>query len=910
MMLKFSRNTACSECTLRAHQDSPCIPMRLISEARIPAKIAVVLIAEKPGVTEDEHDDVFVGKVGAIARGAYAQYIKLYARDYVDFYGTNAVRCMPPIDHDVTEAQAKKCSGLYLDDDLKKLSHHYDRVLILACGGPACKVVFGVTMSGAFKRQSEEIDGRACFATFNPGMLLPRRDPSLMGPVRDHLKLVIDFLNHGKIPMTVDIPPYRVPYDRPPSVWDQNRDKILTFDIETYGAVDGLPEQTVFHPEKSMAVDGVARGDLVQTVAAAWYGVDGRPQTSCWVIPEDVVKLRRFLNGAIQAGWSLLNQNICFDLMYLRATDFPLQGSSFHAVLRRSWMERYNSKLHDLATANFMDSDVRWERTQKELAVLLRIHQYDPKKSLASGFRYTDRFDPELHYYNCADAAVALEAWTRLKERTLADNPHTSRFSPYCLNWYSDLIWTALEMDEAGVEFDREKVGALQATTKHAAERTADYCLKRWDWKLAGKGSQEPTRDTVEAAAQSAGLVGDPRLKMSKKLKIVSTDKENRNLIIGALPVGAVESRQMWLLDYFKSKRDLVSRYTHKFLEDPAHGLIGSRAYPTWYITVTYDEAAGSRKGTQQGRMTCSGPGLQTNPPSIKKCMTSRHPHGVLLSADSSQIELRKMALLSGDPTMMADFIEGQDPHTEMGLAIIEELATQMQRQGLGSLYGLDLDWAQKLHEFVIAGGNPRSIPEFARWRQLGKTINFLKGYRGGRGAFQAAARRDLRIELSLDFCEGVIRTSASRCPVFIAWQDELIARACRDKYIELPLIGDRRTFRGSVAAIRETYTTAIVNFPIQTLAARTIQSAQRCVSDALRRLGMGTLVIQNTYDAVITDGPSAEEKDTRAIFSEFMDCPPFYRDLQSHIGREVPLAHEIKVLARTGDQRCPHVSH
>jgi hypothetical protein len=407
----------------------------------------------------------------------------------------------------------------------------------------------------------------------------------------------------------------------------------------------------------------------------------------------------------------------------------------------------------------------------------------------------------------------------------------------------------------------------------------------------------------VKEAAEAADLVSDPRLEISKKTKIVSTGKNNRALILGALPVDSEHRQKIQALEDFKVSRDLMSRYTLKYLHHPKEGLIGTpgvpnfgMVYPTWRPCPSYtkDESGGSG-GTQQGRLTASNPGVTTNPPSMKACMTSRFIPGVVLAGDLSQIELRMMALLSGDPVMMKEYREGTDRHLATGLLILKQLERQLISTDQDEAYEMSLEWLMGLTIHTL-----KSYPGIAPWRQLGKTVNFLKAYWGGARALQATARRDNKIELDLQFCKSIIAADARKYPVFTAWQEERFQEAVKRKCLELPLIGDRRTFAGSPRAIRESYLANIASFDIQTPSARVCQSAQRSIGDDLVDQGLRTLIIENVYDNVVTDGPAGEEDAVRALFAKHLPCPPYYELLQYHIGRTLPLDYEVEVLART----------
>jgi hypothetical protein len=93
-------------------------------------------------------------------------------------------------------------------------------------------------------------------------------------------------------------------------------------------------------------------------------------------------------------------------------------------------------------------------------------------------------------------------------------------------------------------------------------------------------------------------------------------------------------------------------------------------SYPTWYVVpgkaTDSDNVEG---GTEQGRLTCKGRALQTDPRIIQGCRIAR-PGYHLFSYDLAQIELRIAALLSGEQSLIRAFLNGEDLHGARAIAI------------------------------------------------------------------------------------------------------------------------------------------------------------------------------------------------------------------------------------------------
>ena len=133
---------------------------------------------------------------------------------------------------------------------------------------------------------------------------------------------------------------------------------------------------------------------------------------------------------------------------------------------------------------------------------------------------------------------------------------------------------------------------------------------------------------------------------------------------------------------------------------------------------------------------------------------------------------------------------------------------------------------------------------------------------------------------------------------VYRAWQDAMILDVSRKGYMELVISADTRTFiKGREGS--EKYTATICNFPVQDHAASTLKDAQAHVQLEFWRLGLRAVVVLNCHDALYVDCPASEEQEVRSVVDRILSCPPYYQELQSIVGRTVPLQYEAKVLAR-----------
>jgi uracil-DNA glycosylase family 4 len=121
----------------------------------------IMFIGEAPGANEDDQDEQFVGRSGAILREA----IELLELSNVAFQ--NTIRCRPPGNKTPTKRQIEYCSQL-LEEDLKEA----DPAVIVLLGNAPLSAVLGVTGITAYNGQVIQRDNRTYVPAFHPSYIL------------------------------------------------------------------------------------------------------------------------------------------------------------------------------------------------------------------------------------------------------------------------------------------------------------------------------------------------------------------------------------------------------------------------------------------------------------------------------------------------------------------------------------------------------------------------------------------------------------------------------------------------------------------------------------------------------------------------------------------------------------------
>lgn len=872
---RFLSHPECTQCPLYEQARTPGMATRRADCPPSPTgEQALLVVGEAPGLTEDTRGRSWIGRAGGWLHKAF-ELASL--PEHADIYLANACRCRPPQNDTPTKTQIDRCRA-YLDEDLRLLFSAYEgRLTVLALGATASRSLFGKGVTDGFHAQGSRIlvplaDGRMglvpLFFAYHPAYIL--RQPSAVTTMRDHFAVVHRWLaRHAVAPalhldLQVDA--------EPPSQWEGP----LAVDIETYGALRGR-EQTQFHPVKMACLDGVEPERQVQTVALSCKLPGDRVFTTAF--PYDgagVRRLLRWLDKAAQQEAPLLFQNGLFDLSVLRAS---------HGLMRYA-LDPRRLRLEELMLWNFLQSELRPERSLKALSSLFAIAHYK-----ADNFSAASPRDPALLEYNGLDTAVTLIARDLLLEQIEGEyGPQTAKLSSLCRDHMNAVMWSCLAMLEAGITYD---VGALQKVHAHYMARTARceaLSEATFQVPLAGKGSGKATQELFDRLLDELGLAEEPDVLRTSKTREVSTSKSNIYLFRqAAIAQGHREAiRRLNLLYHHRRYQKIASTYSSALLNNPAQGIVQYKtlpdgtalghAYPLWFPCPSrfQDEDPDSESGTVQARFTCRYPVEQIHPPAIQRCRRSRFPHGSIYGIDYSQIELRVSALLSGDPVALQEYAEGIDRHAQTGRTVAD-------MTGFG---------ADRFDSLLAEHG--KKHPSIYLYRQAGKTTNFLITFEGQAEKLRATLLRMTGLNVGIPACQAIINWFDDRYRVTRQWQSDTVARVLEQGYDE-SITGWSRTFLGTPRdRLREK--AKIINRPVQTFAAQLLQSAvYRIFLDLLDHKARSVICL-NIHDAAYLDVHPAEQSLVDGILARRMPRPPLLIAAEKILDRTVPLEYDVDI--------------
>ena len=264
-------------------------------------------------------------------------------------------------------------------------------------------------------------------------------------------------------------------------------------------------------------------------------------------------------------------------------------------------------------------------------------------------------------------------------------------------------------------------------------------------------------------------------------------------------------------------------------------GLLGVIDEKTGRVYTTFNQTV-----TATGRLSSSEPNLQNIPVRhelgrvIRKAFVAGNENMVLVDADYSQIELRLMACMSGDRTMVEAFKNGTDIHTLTAADVndvpLENVTYEM--------------------------------------RSAAKAVNF--GIIYGMSEYGLAAEIGVSVWEARRYIAGYFR----KFPGVKEFLEKLKLDAKRKGYASTPM-GRRRYLPELVNPkypVRQFGERVAMNMPIQGAAADIMKLAMVKVDRELERRGLKSCLVLQVHDEILCDCPKEEEEEVKTLVAEMME--------------------------------------
>ena len=238
------------------------------------------------------------------------------------------------------------------------------------------------------------------------------------------------------------------------------------------------------------------------------------------------------------------------------------------------------------------------------------------------------------------------------------------------------------------------------------------------------------------------------------------------------------------------------------------------------------------------GRLSCTEPNLQNIPIRdeygrlIRKAFTAREGC-VFTGSDYSQIELRILAALSGDESLIADFKAGKDIHRATASRVFEIPEDEVT--------ALDRTRAKAVNFGVVYG-----MSGFG----LGESLNISRSE--GQKYINEYFAKHTAVK---EYLDEQVRTGEETREV----------RTYFGRIRKIPEFASRKFME------RELAKRLAMNTPIQGTAADIIKIAMNSVSTELRERGLESKLILQIHDELIVEGPESEMSEVREILEKCM---------------------------------------
>jgi len=488
-----------------------------------------------------------------------------------------------------------------------------------------------------------------------------------------------------------------------------------------------------------------------------------------------------------------IGQNLKYDFLVLKWYGVELLGQTFDTMLAHYVIEPEGRRSMDLLSAQFLGYEP------------ISITTLIGKKGKNQG-NMRDAPLEQVTEYAAEDADITLQlknCFTPLIKKRGVEKVFNEVENP--------LVRVLVDMEYEGVKVDidflNEYSKVLEVDAKISEERVYEQAGVRFNL----------------ASPKQLGEVLFDILKLDAKAKKTKTGQ----YATGEDVLQKMASKHKIVDDIlnFRELTKLKSTYIDSFPE-----LINPK---TGRVHTSYAQAV-----AVTGRLSSTNPNLQNIPirtergREIRKAFIPRAAGRVLVSADYSQIELRIVAAISGDPNMCEAFKLGKDIHTATAAKV----------------YGI----------------NEADVTKEMRYKA--KSVNF--GIIYGQGAFGLAEN----LGISRTEAKEIIDNYKKEFPNIQLYMDQQINNAKELGFVET-LMGRRRWLRdinSSNFTVRGFAERNAINSPIQGSAADMIKLAMIKIHAEMKKTSWASKMILQVHDELIFD---AVEKELPALKELILRC-------------------------------------
>lgn len=490
-----------------------------------------------------------------------------------------------------------------------------------------------------------------------------------------------------------------------------------------------------------------------------------------------------------------IGQNIKFDIMVLRRLGIEVQGRKIDTMLLHYLIDAESR--HNM---NFLA-----ERYLNYTPIAIETLIGKGAKQLTMDLVGIER----IAEYAAEDADITLQ----LKEVLVKEVEELGMMELY-ERIEAPMIDVLADIEMAGVRIDCTALNAYAEELRKLLAKLEQEVRTMADEPELNINS---SRQLGEVLFAKLRIAAKPKMTKTKQF---STEEEYLQGFAHDFPIVSK------ILEY-RGVKKLLSTYVEALPE-----LVNTE---TGRIHTSYNQAV-----TATGRLSSTNPNLQNIPirdelgKPIRAAFIAADERHRIVAADYSQIELRLMAHLSGDKSLIEAFRSNQDVHTSTAARLYHKSAEE------------------------VTSSERRSA----------KTANF--GIIYGISAFGLAQRLDIPNREAKELIESYFASY----PEVKHYMDDAVARAAVDGYVET-MFGRRRILRDITSSNRTVRGLAernAINAPIQGSAADIMKLAMIEISRRFKQENIRSRMIMQVHDEVVVDTLVEELDKVKRILKEAME--------------------------------------
>ncbi|MBA4140556.1 MAG: DNA polymerase I, partial [Segetibacter sp.] len=489
-----------------------------------------------------------------------------------------------------------------------------------------------------------------------------------------------------------------------------------------------------------------------------------------------------------------VGQNIKQHMLVMKWYGFDFKGEPFDTMLAHYLIEPEGRRNTDFLSAQFIGYET------------ISAEQLQGKKG-KNQLMLRDVELEKIKDYAVEDADIALqlkEAFVPLIKRRAVDKVFNQVETP--------LLKVLMGMEYEGVRVDvdflKEYSGQLDTESKTAEKRVFDCCGQKFNL-----GSPKQLGEILFEQMKI-----DPKAKKTKSGQYATGEDVLLKLALNNPIVEDILA--------FRELTKLKSTYV-----DALPLIINKK---TGRVHTSYNQVI-----AVTGRLSSNNPNLQNIPVrtdrgrEIRKAFVPRDGDHMIVSADYSQIELRIVAAISGDPNMCEAFKLHKDIHTATAAKV----------------YGIDENDVTK------------------EMRYKAKSVNF--GIIYGQGAFGLSEN----LKISRGEAKDIIENYKKQFPNIQQYMDKQMKFAQRNGYVET-LLGRKRWLKdinSTNFTVRGYAERNAINMPIQGTAADMIKLAMIKIDKEFKQHNFKSKMILQVHDELVFDACVDEVEAIKPIIIECM---------------------------------------